>query len=150
MPYLTVLENVLLPYMNTLKGARREHSRRAIECLEKVGLEGKVRSLPGRLSGGEQQRVAIARALVKLPSILFADEPTGNLDRKTGESIMKLLRGLNRDGLTVVMVTHEPAYTRFADRILEIDDGAIEQTRIVQADPPERPGALPEAAHQHL
>ena len=135
MPYLTVLENVLLPYMNSLKSVTRDQSRRAKDCLKRVGLEGKLKALPGRLSGGEQQRVAIARALVRLPSVLFADEPTGNLDRKTGQSIMELLTELNREGLTVVMVTHEPSYTHFADRILEIEDGATRLADAAAAEP---------------
>jgi len=153
MPYLTVLENVLLPYMNSLKSVTQEQSLRAKDCLKRVGLEEKLKSLPGRLSGGEQQRVAIARALVRLPSVLFADEPTGNLDRKTGQSIMELLRELNREGLTVVMVTHELAYTHYADRILEIEDGAIQLADAAAAEaaaglgcPPDAPASAPAAA----
>jgi putative ABC transport system ATP-binding protein len=93
--------------------------------LERVGLADKADRLPGELSGGEQQRVAIARALVKSSKILFADEPTGSLDKKTGIQIMELLAELHREGLTIVMVTHDPAYAALTERTIEIDDGRI-------------------------
>ena len=98
---------------------------KARECLDRVGLSGKGDRLPGELSGGEQQRVAIARALVKDSRILFADEPTGSLDRETGESVMALLRELNRDGLTVIMVTHDSEYAKMGTRIVELADGEV-------------------------
>lgn len=125
MPYLTALENVLLPFMGSLRPIPRAQINRARECLDRVGLAGKYRRLPGQLSGGEQQRVAIARAIVKSPVVLFADEPTGNLDKKTGDSIVELLTGLNNEGLTVIMVTHETSYGAFADKIVEMDDGML-------------------------
>jgi putative ABC transport system ATP-binding protein len=92
MPYLTVLENVLLPYMNRLKPVAKPDIERAKHCLDRVGLGDKYARLPGQLSGGEQQRVAIARALVRSPQVLFADEPTGNLDKKTGDTVVQLLK----------------------------------------------------------
>jgi len=124
-PYLTALENTLLPFMRSLKPASAELVQRAKDCLERVGLAGKENRLPGSLSGGEQQRVAIARALVKSSRILFADEPTGSLDKKTGEGIMNLIAELNREGLTVVMVTHDPQYAELAHRSVTMEDGAL-------------------------
>ncbi len=99
--------------------------QRARQCLERVGLADKADRLPGKLSGGEQQRAAIARALVKSSKVLFADEPTGSLDKATGEQIMSLLLELNQEGLTVVMVTHEPTYADLAQRTVVMDDGMI-------------------------
>lgn len=125
LPYLTVIENALLPYMNSLKPVSRRIEAKAMNCLNRVGLADKARRLPGSLSGGEQQRVAIARALVKSSKILFADEPTGSLDQKTGENIMELLAKLHAEGLSIVMVTHELEYARLAERIIEIEDGRI-------------------------
>jgi ABC-type lipoprotein export system ATPase subunit len=124
-PYLTALENTLLPFMRSLKPASRELVDKARQCLERVGLAGKENRLPGNLSGGEQQRVAIARALVKSSRILFADEPTGSLDKATGESIMELIADLNREGLTVIMVTHDPAYAELAHRSVHMEDGML-------------------------
>lgn len=124
-PYLTALENTLLPFMRSLKPASTDLVERAKNCLERVGLSDKENRLPGSLSGGEQQRVAIARALVKSSRILFADEPTGSLDKKTGEGIMNLIAELNRDGLTVVMVTHDPQYAKLARRSVMMEDGAF-------------------------
>ena len=125
LPYLTARENVLLPFMNGLGAVGRDEARRAEQCLERVGLAGKGGKLPGHLSGGEQQRVAIARALVKNSTVLFADEPTGNLDKATGESVMDLLAGLKRDGLAIVMVTHDEGYARRADRVVRMADGVV-------------------------
>jgi putative ABC transport system ATP-binding protein len=125
LPYLTARENVLLPFMNGLAGVSRGEQDRAEDCLRRVGLQGKGGKLPGHLSGGEQQRVAIARALVKQSKILFADEPTGNLDKATGEAIMELLADLKRDGLAIVMVTHDESYARRADRIVRMADGMV-------------------------
>lgn len=127
MAYLTAVENVLLPYMNSLKPVAKDTVRKARECLDRVGLKGKYSRLPGQLSGGEQQRVAIARALVKSPEVLFADEPTGNLDRTTGDEIIKLINNLHEDGLTIIMVTHELSYTAFADRVVKMEDGVINE-----------------------
>ena len=125
LPYLTVLENTLLPFMNAIKPVSKQIETKAMDCLDRVGLADKARRLPGNLSGGEQQRVAIARALVKSSKILFADEPTGSLDRATGETIMELLAKLHKEGLSIVMVTHEPEYARLAERTIEIEDGRI-------------------------
>lgn len=125
LPYLTAQENVLLPFMNGLGPVGREEVERARRCLERVGLAGKEGKLPGHLSGGEQQRVAIARALVKKATILFADEPTGNLDKVTGESVMELLVGLKSEGLGIVMVTHDEDYARQADRVVRMADGMV-------------------------
>ncbi|WP_022662952.1 ABC transporter ATP-binding protein [Paucidesulfovibrio longus] len=125
MPYLTAEENTLLPFMNAYRSISAAATAKARECLRRVGLDGKGDRLPGELSGGEQQRVAIARALVKDSRILFADEPTGSLDRETGESVMALLRELNRDGLTVIMVTHDSEYAKMGTRIVELADGDV-------------------------
>lgn len=125
LPYLTVLQNTLLPFMRSIAPVPRDIVVRAEKCLERVGLSGKKNRLPGSLSGGEQQRVAIARAMVKSAKVLFADEPTGSLDKKTGEEIMNLLTELNDAGLTIVMVTHEPLYAERADRVVELSDGAV-------------------------
>lgn len=125
LPYLTARENVLLPYMKGLGPVSKAAKMRADQCLERVGLGGKGGKLPGHLSGGEQQRVAIARALVKESSILFADEPTGNLDKATGESVMDLLADLKKDGLSIVMVTHDTEYAARADRTVSMADGKV-------------------------
>jgi len=127
LPYLTVLENTLLPFMGSFKPASVKLVDQAHSCLERVGLSEMAHRLPGNLSGGEQQRVAIARALVKSSHILFADEPTGSLDKDTGEQIMELISELNRDGLTVVMVTHDPDYADLAQRSLVMEDGKLFQ-----------------------
>jgi len=125
LPCLTAQENVLLPFMNGLGPVGKEEVERARRCLERVGLAGKEGKLPGHLSGGEQQRVAIARALVKKATILFADEPTGNLDKSTGESVMELLIGLKNEGLGIIMVTHDEDYARRADRVVRMADGTV-------------------------
>lgn len=124
LPELTALENVLLPAM--LGGSRSEKKARSL--LDRVGLSGRLDHLPSQLSGGEQQRVAIARALVNDPSILFADEPTGNLDAKTGAGIIDLLLELARqDGRTMVAVTHDPALAALGDRQLYLEAGHLDQ-----------------------
>ena len=125
LPYLTVLQNTLLPFMRQIKPISGEIVAKAEKCLERIGLGGKKDRLPGSLSGGEQQRVAIARAMVKSAKVLFADEPTGSLDKGTGEEIMDLLGELNNDGLAVVMVTHEPLYANRAGRVVELSDGRV-------------------------
>ena len=123
LPELTALENVLLPAM--LGGSRSE--KKARDLLDRVGLSGRLDHLPSQLSGGEQQRVAIARALVNDPGILFADEPTGNLDAATGAGIIDLLLGLARqDGRTFVAVTHDPALAALGDRQLYLDGGHLQ------------------------
>jgi len=123
LPYLTARENVLLPFMGSLAPVPRAARAFAGECLERVGLGGKGGRLPGQLSGGEQQRVAIARALVKRSRVLFADEPTGSLDKATAEGVIGLLRGLSAEGLAVVMVTHDAGYAARADRVVTMAEG---------------------------
>lgn len=124
-PYLTLTENVMLP-LATTREARPRKRERALEALTRVGLSGKSGRLPNQISGGEQERVAIARAIVNRPPILLADEPTGNLDSRTGREIMGLISDLNREGMTVIMVTHNPEYARYARRVLKVSDGIIE------------------------
>jgi putative ABC transport system ATP-binding protein len=125
-PYLTLAENVMLP-LATMKAKTKKKLAMAEEALARVGLLGKAGRLPNQISGGEQERVAIARAIVNRPPILLADEPTGNLDSKTGADIMKLLTQLNGDGTTIVMVTHSVEYARHAERILLLSDGQLVQ-----------------------
>ncbi|MFP4136397.1 MAG: ABC transporter ATP-binding protein [Candidatus Acetothermia bacterium] len=122
---LSSLENVALPL--TFHGvSKSDREDRAAELLEMVGLGDRLGHKPAELSGGEQQRVSIARALVNDPDILLADEPTGNLDSDTGEDIMELIKGLNRDkGMTIVVVTHNPRDAEYADRIVNMIDGKI-------------------------
>ena len=122
---LTVEENVELPlvYRGSIPRAERRDKVRTV--LEEVGMGHRLRHYPGQLSGGQQQRVAIARALVGEPSILLADEPTGNLDSKSGEAVMELLAALHEKGATLFMVTHDPHYARFARRIIRLMDGQI-------------------------
>jgi len=124
-PYLTVTENVMLP-LSITGISNREQVKMAEEILERIGLRGKGRRLPDQLSGGEQERVAIARALVNSPPILMADEPTGNLDSKTGKEIMDLFKTLNEEGQTIVMVTHNPENIEFSTRTLLLKDGRVE------------------------
>lgn len=124
-PYLTVIENVMLPLSITEK-SNKEQLKMAEDILERIGLRGKERRLPDQLSGGEQERVAIARALVNSPPILMADEPTGNLDSKTGKEIMELFKTLNEEGQTIVMVTHNPENTAFSTRTISLRDGRLE------------------------
>ncbi len=123
----TAWENVQLPlvYAGTTVRERRE---RAKEVLEAVGLGERLKHMPNELSGGQQQRVAIARALVNRPSIILADEPTGNLDSTSGEEVMGILQRLNREqGITIILVTHDPRLTEYADRVLHLFDGRIRQ-----------------------
>ena len=123
-PYLTALENVLLPLaIAPLKG--KEKVAAAQDALSRVGLGAKGYRLPNALSGGEQERVAIARAIVNRPHILFADEPTGNLDSKTSLEMMNLFRALNDAGQTVVMVTHNPENCDYSDRTIQLKDGLV-------------------------
>ena len=127
-PVFTAAENVELPLL--LAGtAPSEARRRAEETLERVGLGHRKGHRPNELSGGEQQRVTIARALAGEPAIVWADEPTGNLDSETAESIMGLLGELNAEGLTLVLVTHDPAIGATAERLIKMRDGAIESTQ---------------------
>jgi putative ABC transport system ATP-binding protein len=117
------LENVALPLLYASENHQRDRARAALEA---VGLGDRMNHRPNELSGGQQQRVAIARALVTEPSILLADEPTGNLDSKTGKEIMELFSDLHRTrGITVIFVTHDPAIAANAQRVIRINDGAV-------------------------
>jgi putative ABC transport system ATP-binding protein len=126
---LTVYENVELPLTYRGMGAA-ERKQRVLEALEKVGMGHRAKHLPSQLSGGQQQRVAVARALAGNPAVLLADEPTGNLDSKNGESVMQLLRELHKGGATIVMVTHDPRFARNADRTIHIFDGRVVQEQV--------------------
>ena len=121
---LTVYENVELPLTYRGMGSA-ERKKRVHDALERVGMSHRVKHYPSQLSGGQQQRVAVARALSGDPSILLADEPTGNLDSANGEAVMDLLRDLHRGGATICMVTHDPRYARFAEREIHLFDGRI-------------------------
>ena len=124
---LTALENVLLPAF-ALNGSRQSYKERAIEMLNRVGLKERVDHRPNELSGGEQQRVAIARALINNPKILFADEPTANLDTNSSREILELFKKLNKEmGQTIVLVTHEPDDRKYVDRVLWFKDGLLER-----------------------
>ncbi|MAG69397.1 MAG: ABC transporter ATP-binding protein [Acidobacteria bacterium] len=126
---LTVFENVELPL--TYRGLKASERRdRVGAALEKVGMAHRAKHLPSQLSGGQQQRVAVARAVAGQPSILLADEPTGNLDSRNGESVMELLRELHREGATICMVTHDPRYARHADRGIHLFDGQIVEENV--------------------
>jgi putative ABC transport system ATP-binding protein len=132
---LTVYENVELPL--TYRGmSAAERKQRVSEALDKVGMAHRVKHYPSQLSGGQQQRVAVARALAGKPSILLADEPTGNLDSRNGEAVMELLRDLHREGATICMVTHDPRFARHADRTVQLFDGrVVEELAAVVAEP---------------
>ena len=124
LPNLTALENVQLPLI--AQGmSKKERLEKATEFLQAVGLSERLYHKPGELSGGEQQRVAIARAIAVQPSIILADEPTGDLDSKTGEEIMELLRQINDQGQTVIVVTHDDMIAKTTDRIIQLRDGEI-------------------------
>ena len=128
LPRTTALENVLMPLSYSREGLT-EHQRRhrAMEMLEKVGLTDRVHHQPSQLSGGEQQRVAIARSLINRPQVLFADEPTGNLDSHTSEEILRMFEKLNEtEGITIILVTHDPNVARHSQRTIRIKDGLIE------------------------
>jgi len=124
----TALENVMLPLI--FSGMKpKDRKVRATECLERVGLGDRLKHKPSQLSGGQRQRVAIARALAVRPSIIIADEPTGNLDSARGEEIMKLLKELNKQGMTLLMITHDMNLARQAGRIVSIHDGKLSDRR---------------------
>ncbi len=124
LPKLNVLQNVELPMVYAGKGSR-ERRERGMEALQLVGMENRARHRPSQLSGGQQQRAAIARALVNQPRIVFADEPTGNLDSHTGEAILELFRKLSSEGRTIALVTHDPEIAAVTPRQIEIRDGRI-------------------------
>ncbi len=128
LPRMTAFENVVMPLMYCRDNlTEREMERRAAELMEKVGLSGRLHHRPSQLSGGEQQRVAIARSLISHPQVLFADEPTGNLDSRTSEEILDLFQQLNHmDRITLIMVTHDPGVAQHAQRIIRIRDGLID------------------------
>ncbi len=122
---LTVLQNVELPLTYRQGMDVGERRKAAVHALERVGMSHRVNHHPAQLSGGQQQRVAVARALAGRPSILLADEPTGNLDSRNGEAVMNLLRELHREGSTICMVTHDPRYADYADRKVQLFDGRV-------------------------
>ena len=124
-PTLTALENVMLP-MLFQKVEKKERVKRASDLLTQVGLDDRLHHLPGELSGGQRQRVAIARSLSNDPEVILADEPTGNLDSKTGKEIMKMFRELNKTGKTIIMVTHDLEIAKQAKKIISLKDGQIE------------------------
>ena len=124
-PSLTALENITLPmlFQNTM--SMQEKKERAEKLLKEMGLKERMHHLPNEMSGGEQQRVAIARALANDPEVILADEPTGNLDSKTGEAVLKILKKLNKEGKTIIVVTHNLEMARQAKRIIRLRDGKI-------------------------
>lgn len=124
LPSLTALENTVLPLL--MQGyTAKSATEKAKKALDKVGLLDRMNNLPSQLSGGQQQRVSIARAIAHEPKVIFADEPTANLDSETSEQVIKTFIDLNKDGQTIVMVTHEPEYAKLADRTITMADGNI-------------------------
>jgi putative ABC transport system ATP-binding protein len=123
-PTATALENVMLP-LSLARMPARQRRARAVECLTEVGLADRMRHRPAQLSGGQRQRVAVARALATRPSIVIADEPTGNLDSERGREILDLLRRLNSEGITLIVITHDAAVAGVAGRVLHIKDGKL-------------------------
>ena len=130
LPKATILRNVELPltYNNTHS---KNKKRLAVQALEEVGLGDRLKHRPNEISGGQKQRVAIARALVNHPSIILADEPTGNLDSKTGQDIMKMIDKLHDEGNTIILVTHEPEIARYAKRVIHLKDGLIDRDEVI-------------------
>ena len=123
-PYLTAYENILVPVIYS-KYNFKEKEKKAEEILKKIGLKDKKNHKPNQLSGGQQQRVAIGRALINNPELILADEPTGALDSKTAQEIMRIFVDLNKSGKTIVLITHDPNVASYAQRILKISDGKI-------------------------
>lgn len=132
LPRTSALENVELPLLYDRHRKNLEPRKRSIAALERVGLGNRLDHEPSQLSGGQQQRVAIARALVTQPSLIFADEPTGNLDSRTTLEVLALFQQLNREGMTLVMVTHESEVARYAGRLVELRDGRLIKDEMVQ------------------
>lgn len=124
LPEMNALENVVLPLLMQNIPEKKAYEK-ALQALTRVGLEKRINNLPGQLSGGEQQRVSIARAIAHEPKILFADEPTANLDNESSRIIMEIFKELHKAGQTIIMVTHEVEYSKFAERIVHLDDGKI-------------------------
>jgi len=124
LPEMTALENVALPLLMQDIDEKQAY-KEATEALTRVGLEKRLNNLPSKLSGGEQQRVSIARAIAHKPKILFADEPTANLDNESSRIILNIFKELHAEGQTIIMVTHEHEYSKFAERIIHLDDGKI-------------------------
>ncbi|MDI6732544.1 MAG: ABC transporter ATP-binding protein [Planctomycetota bacterium] len=125
LPRTSALENVELPLFYGNRLSSRQKYQRAIEMLTRLGLADRLEHYPSQLSGGQQQRVAIARALINQPSIILADEPTGNVDSKTGQEIMKLFQQLNQEEITIILITHEKDIADYARRLIHIKDGEI-------------------------
>jgi len=141
LPKLTAVENVELPLVYQGMDKNKRHEK-AIEALEKVGLQDRMHHRPSQLSGGQQQRVAIARALAGTPTLILADEPTGNLDSKSGKEVMKMLHGLHEQGQTIVLITHDNNIALEAKHIIRVHDGQIIENREVDPHPSTFP--LPE------
>jgi len=131
LPRTSALKNTELPLIYAGVNKEERHSK-ALKILSSLGLSERVNSTPGQLSGGEQQRVAIARALITSPSIIFADEPTGNVDSKTSKEIMKILQSLNKKGNTIVVITHDKEVAGYASRIITIRDGKVESDKKIK------------------
>ena len=124
-PHMTITENLSIAQIKVLGRSRDEANERGMKLLDRVGLKQQAHKHPGQLSGGQQQRVAIARALVNDPSIMLADEPTGNLDSKTSDEVMGIFQSLNEEGKTVVLITHEPDIAEYARRVVAFRDGRL-------------------------